>query len=474
MAFYPRQSGTTETSFKIGVGHGKHSQTIDATGLTTDLVWRVPTDGGGFGYTLQTDGSGNLSWALPGASTDKTTPYNILSTETYTVAINKQALYAEDIEVDGNLVVDGDLIDTRSAGGGSATITLTGNVTGTGSGTIDTTIPVLASNNSSSLSSAVASGIDSMSLGFGSVANGERSYVIGPSSGAYGYGAGAIGRSATANGGYAVAIGYNSGATGDSTTAIGQSAQVYAARGTAIGSLATTSSDSSTAIGYQANASGDTSMAIGFGAHSAGAGSSSAIGSFAHTYGSGSTALAGSTSTYGPSSVAIGQGCVTQTSAERGTSMGWESVATCPGALTFAAHENANAKSMIGNLAQKTVDATPKGMYICQGYNFIYGTPMLLEDNFTYIITSQFVGTNNTDYYAAKYDLVVSILSGVVTIQGTPVKTVITQTSGATAWDIGYVTTSGVGVRFNFTVTGDASSTCYWTGSFTAAGIQTV
>ena len=110
-------------------------------------------------------------------------------------------------------------------------------------------------------------------------------------------------------------------------------------------------------------------------------------------------------------------------------------------------------------------------MYIAQGYNYTYGATLLLEDNCTYIFSMQFVGTNNTDYYAAKYDIVVSKLSGTITVQGTPLKTVITQTSGASAWDVGYSSSFG---SFNFTVTGDTASTCYWTAALTAASIQTV
>ena len=62
MAFFPKQAGTTETSFKIGVGHGKHSQTIDATGLTADRVWYLPNANGNSGDALTTDGFGYLSW----------------------------------------------------------------------------------------------------------------------------------------------------------------------------------------------------------------------------------------------------------------------------------------------------------------------------------------------------------------------------------------------------------------------------
>jgi hypothetical protein len=63
MAFFPKQSGTTEQSFQIGAGHGKFTHTINAAGLTANRTWYVPNTNGASGDALITDGAGHLSWS---------------------------------------------------------------------------------------------------------------------------------------------------------------------------------------------------------------------------------------------------------------------------------------------------------------------------------------------------------------------------------------------------------------------------
>lgn len=113
--FYPKQSGTTEQSFEIGAGHNKSGLTIDVTALAGDQTWKIPSTGGSFGDNLTTDGSGNLSWAPPGAASDSTVPTYISAAQTYRVNADRQALFIQDIVVDGDLVVDGALIDASDS-----------------------------------------------------------------------------------------------------------------------------------------------------------------------------------------------------------------------------------------------------------------------------------------------------------------------------------------------------------------------
>ena len=60
--YYPKQSGTTSTTFEIGAGYSKHPFILDASGFTSSRTWVLPNSNGSSGYVLSTDGSGNLSW----------------------------------------------------------------------------------------------------------------------------------------------------------------------------------------------------------------------------------------------------------------------------------------------------------------------------------------------------------------------------------------------------------------------------
>ncbi len=58
-------SGTSENIFDIGLSP---KQTLDASGLTADRLWKFPDSNGTSGYALTTDGSGNLSWSAATAT----------------------------------------------------------------------------------------------------------------------------------------------------------------------------------------------------------------------------------------------------------------------------------------------------------------------------------------------------------------------------------------------------------------------
>ena len=106
MSYIPAQDGTTRSRFKIG-----KTFALDASGVTIPSDWLLPA--GNAAGVLQNDGTGNLSWVAVGAADQ--TPYYIPVGQTFTVFANKQVLFAREITVDGELVVDGDLIDVSGA-----------------------------------------------------------------------------------------------------------------------------------------------------------------------------------------------------------------------------------------------------------------------------------------------------------------------------------------------------------------------
>lgn len=78
---------------------------------TTDLgpVSNVTITGGTAGQVLTTDGSGVLSFSTVAASGGMM-PYYIPSGETYTISEYKQGLFSVPITIDGDLVVNGVLV----------------------------------------------------------------------------------------------------------------------------------------------------------------------------------------------------------------------------------------------------------------------------------------------------------------------------------------------------------------------------
>ena len=103
--FIPRQSGTTEPIFKIGKG------VLDFSALSSTRLLKFPDANGSAGYVLSTDGAGNLSWSAVGAAADSTTPYFIPSGETFVNNLNRQNLFSANIDVEGTLEVNGQLIE---------------------------------------------------------------------------------------------------------------------------------------------------------------------------------------------------------------------------------------------------------------------------------------------------------------------------------------------------------------------------
>jgi len=77
-------------------------------------VSNVHITGGNTGQFLKTDGGGNLSWDDVGNITSNNAgpmPYYVANGESYIVNINKQGLYSQPITIDGEMVIDGMLIE---------------------------------------------------------------------------------------------------------------------------------------------------------------------------------------------------------------------------------------------------------------------------------------------------------------------------------------------------------------------------
>jgi len=85
-----------------------------STGLS-DLgaIGNITITGGSANQAIITDGSGTLSFGEAGMSANSaaTMPYQINASESYTVGANLQGLFAEAITIDGELDVEGILIE---------------------------------------------------------------------------------------------------------------------------------------------------------------------------------------------------------------------------------------------------------------------------------------------------------------------------------------------------------------------------
>lgn len=86
---------------------------------TTDLgdLANVTITGGSANYVITTDGAGNLSWTAQSGTSNLVAPmpYYIATACSYTVSNNFQGLFSVPIEIDGNLTVDGVLVQVEGA-----------------------------------------------------------------------------------------------------------------------------------------------------------------------------------------------------------------------------------------------------------------------------------------------------------------------------------------------------------------------
>jgi len=105
-----------ETPVEIVSNVGNVTPTnLDVSSGLSDLgaVGNITITGGSANQALITDGSGGLSFGEAGlaANSAAVMPYIINSSESYTVAANLQGLFSQPIEIDGELDVEGILIE---------------------------------------------------------------------------------------------------------------------------------------------------------------------------------------------------------------------------------------------------------------------------------------------------------------------------------------------------------------------------
>ena len=111
--YFNVKNGLSAGNIILDAGSGNLSTVnITVTNISNlGNISNVIITGGTSGYVLQTNGSGNLSWAAPGGGSDTgQMPYYIPSGTTYTVQENRQGLFSIPITVDGDLVINGILV----------------------------------------------------------------------------------------------------------------------------------------------------------------------------------------------------------------------------------------------------------------------------------------------------------------------------------------------------------------------------
>lgn len=90
---------------------------VSANGLTVTAlsdfgdIGNITITGGTDGQFLTTDGNGNLSFGSSASNVTAPMPYYISNTESFIVNENFQGLFSQPIEIDGELVVDGILME---------------------------------------------------------------------------------------------------------------------------------------------------------------------------------------------------------------------------------------------------------------------------------------------------------------------------------------------------------------------------
>jgi hypothetical protein len=300
------------------------------------------------------------------------------------------------------------------------TVTLSGNVTGTGNtGTsINTTIPFIAANNQSGYSAVnTHGGFDSTVIGWGATTGDIYSYL--PDM--------------------------------HSMTVVGTNAHAQTLGGTAFGANAS-AGVGSMAIGWGALANPPyNAMAIGTDSLASAIGSM-AVGSNAGALGDYSIAFGGSSSATTTKAVALGFNSGLQ-----------------PGSLHIGGHQGA-VTTVISTLKRTTTDGFPIQLVITSPENDHFST----LQNAVYLFTVQVTGSDNTDFYAAKLEFLVHVdYISANSIIGTPIKTIIAQTSGASTWDVNPSTTVSYGWT-EIMATGETGKTIKWGGTATITAFQTV
>lgn len=96
----------------ITATNGLNGSSLTVNGISNlNSISNVRITGGSSGQSLITDGLGNLSFANAVSNVAAPMPYFIPTGKSYIVPDNFQGLFATPIEIDGDLVIDGQLID---------------------------------------------------------------------------------------------------------------------------------------------------------------------------------------------------------------------------------------------------------------------------------------------------------------------------------------------------------------------------
>ncbi len=103
--------------FNVKNGMTTGSLLVSEPNVSLGNVSNLHISGGTNGYVLSTDGSSNLSWLDP-AATQSPAPMPIVIDDgnTLTISANYQGLFGTPITVNGDLVIDGALIDVSGQG----------------------------------------------------------------------------------------------------------------------------------------------------------------------------------------------------------------------------------------------------------------------------------------------------------------------------------------------------------------------
>jgi hypothetical protein len=108
---------------------------VSEANVTLGNISNLHISGGNVGYLLNTNGNGTLSW-VDAASTQSPSPMPIVIDvgNTLTISSNYQGLFGTTIIVDGELVIDGILIDVSGQGAPGSNAQISFNDQGSPSG----------------------------------------------------------------------------------------------------------------------------------------------------------------------------------------------------------------------------------------------------------------------------------------------------------------------------------------------------
>jgi hypothetical protein len=129
----------TTKYFNVKNGMTTGNLLVSEANVTLGNVSNLHISGGNVGYLLNTNGNGTLSW-VDAASTQSPAPMPIVIDvgNTLTISSNYQGLFGTTITVDGELVIDGILVDVSGQGAPGSNAQISFNDQGNPSGNLAT------------------------------------------------------------------------------------------------------------------------------------------------------------------------------------------------------------------------------------------------------------------------------------------------------------------------------------------------